>query len=96
MPGDGEETSREETPPQTQPEAQVRVHGDPRQRNLRQGEEGRGEIGPTGEHRCDRSIIYWLCYPTRHLLVSDRELFLLRTQVGVWTGLTFVPAEEHY
>lgn len=47
--GAGEEASREEASPQTQPEAQVRVPGDTRQRNLRQSEESQGKIRETGE-----------------------------------------------
>lgn len=44
IPGAREKTSREEAPPQTQPETPVRVSGDPRKRNLRQGEEGQGKV----------------------------------------------------
>lgn len=57
VPGDGEETSREETPPQTQPEAQVRVPGDARERNLWQSEEGQGTIRSTGKDRYQHSFI---------------------------------------
>lgn len=50
-PGAGalEETSREEAPPQTQLEAPVRVPGDSRERNVRQGEESKGKIWETGK-----------------------------------------------
>lgn len=48
-PGSREKASREETPPQTQPEAQVRVPGDPGERNLRQSEESQGKVSQAGE-----------------------------------------------
>lgn len=44
-----EEASREETPPQTQPEAQVRVPGDARERNIWEGEESQGTVWSTGK-----------------------------------------------
>lgn len=44
-----EKTSGEETPPQTQPEAQVRVSGDAREGNLRQSEESQGKVRQAGE-----------------------------------------------
>lgn len=49
VPGFCEKTGGEETPPQTQPEAQVRVPGNPRERNLRQSEESQGEVRQAGE-----------------------------------------------
>lgn len=44
-----EEAGSEAAPPQAQPEAPLRVPGDPRQGYLRQGEEGEGELGAPGE-----------------------------------------------
>lgn len=49
--GAREKASGEETPPQTQPEAQVRVSGDARQRNIWQSEESQGKIRQTGKNK---------------------------------------------
>lgn len=53
-----EKTSGEETPPQTQPEAQVRVPGNPRERDLRQGEESPGEVRQAGELEALRALLF--------------------------------------
>lgn len=49
VPGAREKASREETPPQTQPETQVRVSGDSGQRDIRQSEESQRKIRQTGK-----------------------------------------------